>query len=378
MKKENNTILIFDPFSRAGGGKAYLINIIKVLNEIKSINIHFIFFCNPALRDILPNVKEPHKIVWGPDKIIVGGIKNFLWQKRYSSELIKNLKFNYVIAMNQCFLKTQKPKILFLRNALYFSMKDKIAIKKYSLKQKIINSFWKYYSKKSIKNSDLLLTSSNSFANLIKSDLNDSSLKIAVNPFGLNNNTVSIRKRNYKEYLNLLSLQFNFYKDFETLFYSLKKLVAEFPQIKLNITDDLKNHNLPEGRKAYTTLKEQNLLNHVNFYGVVKQENLREYYNKADVFIFSSVIESFGQGLLEAMANGLPCVVSDIPVFREIGKDSILYFNPGDSYDLSNKLKLLLNDCDLRANLGNKAKKRAAEFSWEKHVFNIKQIVSTL
>lgn len=187
---------MFDPFSRAGGGKAYLINFINVINSIDNLNICFIFFCNPALKKELPTIKNPHKIIWGPEKIKSGGIKNFFWQKKHSTSLIKNVEFDFAITMNQCFLNIKKPKVLFLRNALYFSMKNKKLLMKYSLKQKIINNFWRYYTKKSIKNADLLLTSSKSFAELIKKDLNNYHLDIRVNPFGVNKNTVSVKKEN--------------------------------------------------------------------------------------------------------------------------------------------------------------------------------------
>lgn len=148
--------------------------------------------------------------------------------------------------------------------------------------------------------------------------------------------------------------------------------------MKLNVTDNLKDHYLPEGRDDYHLLGKLNLLDAVNFSGIVKQGDLKGYYEKADIFIFSSLIESFGQGLLEAMSNGLPCVVTDIPIFKEIGKDSVLYFKAGDSADLRDKLELLLKNYELRFELGRKAKIRAKDFSWENHVHKIEEIISTL
>ena len=44
----------------------------------------------------------------------------------------------------------------------------------------------------------------------------------------------------------------------------------------------------------------------------------------------ASLDEGFGIPLIEAMATGAPIVVSDIPIFREIGGDEALFFDPGN------------------------------------------------
>jgi alpha-1,2-rhamnosyltransferase len=53
-------------------------------------------------------------------------------------------------------------------------------------------------------------------------------------------------------------------------------------------------------------------------------------YRHAAALIFASRCEGFGLPLVEAMQYGLPVLVSDIPVFREIGGDYPDFFQPGD------------------------------------------------
>lgn len=62
----------------------------------------------------------------------------------------------------------------------------------------------------------------------------------------------------------------------------------------------------------------QNLVSKANELGIEdsvvftgKQERVMDYLSAMDVFIFPSLSEGFGLSLLEAEANGLPCVVSD-------------------------------------------------------------------
>jgi len=58
--------------------------------------------------------------------------------------------------------------------------------------------------------------------------------------------------------------------------------------------------------------------------------DITEAYNGADIFFMPSFAEGMSIVLLEAMANELPCIVRDIPEFREIFKDDGLYFKTID------------------------------------------------
>jgi glycosyltransferase involved in cell wall biosynthesis len=54
----------------------------------------------------------------------------------------------------------------------------------------------------------------------------------------------------------------------------------------------------------------------------------------ATALVTASRAEGFGIPLVEAMRLGTPVVVSDIPIFREIGGDAALYFDPDDPESL--------------------------------------------
>ncbi|HEY3780812.1 MAG TPA: glycosyltransferase family 4 protein [Fimbriimonadaceae bacterium] len=73
-------------------------------------------------------------------------------------------------------------------------------------------------------------------------------------------------------------------------------------------------------------------------------QDVSRVYSASDVFVQTSLYESFGITLLQAAANELPCVASDIGVFRDFygGFDSFGWFNPGDFEACSiNILKVL-------------------------------------
>ena len=109
------------------------------------------------------------------------------------------------------------------------------------------------------------------------------------------------------------------------------------------------------------------LKNFVRFDGLV--ENVHEYLNASDIFIFPSLSEGMPNSLLEAMACGLPVIASKIGGVVDVvedGKSGILV-EPGDISGLSTAMIRLLKDDGLRQRLGAEARKRIVEgFSIDK------------
>src|SRR5262249_32723885 len=67
-------------------------------------------------------------------------------------------------------------------------------------------------------------------------------------------------------------------------------------------------------------------------------------YRDSDAFIGPSrPEEGFGLPVLEALASGLPCLLSDTPTHREIAGDSAWYFADGDPEALADALPRLLS-----------------------------------
>ena len=71
--------------------------------------------------------------------------------------------------------------------------------------------------------------------------------------------------------------------------------------------------------------------------------------------------EGFGIAAAEAMAMGLPCVFTDLPVMREVGGDAVLYARPGSPESLAEQIGALIADAALAARLGQAAALRARE-----------------
>jgi UDP-glucose:(heptosyl)LPS alpha-1,3-glucosyltransferase len=98
------------------------------------------------------------------------------------------------------------------------------------------------------------------------------------------------------------------------------------------------------------------------------------FYSAADIYAASSLEDSFNLPVLEAMACGLPVVVSrqaGISEYIVDGVDGILLHAPEDPRALAGSLSLLLQQPELRRSLGENAVRKAAQFSWDRQVETI-------
>ena len=107
-----------------------------------------------------------------------------------------------------------------------------------------------------------------------------------------------------------------------------------------------------------------NIAENVIFAGGVNNAELPDYYNLADIFVLPSIdkSEAFGLVLLEAAACGKPLIASDLAGVRTIaGSEGGLLAKPGDANDLSEKIKLLIEDGDRRKIMGENNRKIAEQ-----------------
>jgi len=92
-----------------------------------------------------------------------------------------------------------------------------------------------------------------------------------------------------------------------------------------------------------------------------------KYYAASDIFLLPTLYEPFGLVILEAMAAGLPVLVSREAGAAELvrdGTDALLLEDAGDVDEIAGKLELLLEDAGLRKRLGEEARRTALCHTW--------------
>lgn len=115
------------------------------------------------------------------------------------------------------------------------------------------------------------------------------------------------------------------------------------------------------------------LTDKVDFTGYVRQDQLASYFQHALGYVFPSANEGFGLPVLEAFSFGLPVIISRQGALMEVAGEAALILEKNDSEALLQSMKLLVDDPELRKELGEKGRIRLEQFSAEKFFLSLEQ-----
>jgi glycosyltransferase involved in cell wall biosynthesis len=103
----------------------------------------------------------------------------------------------------------------------------------------------------------------------------------------------------------------------------------------------------------------------VVFLDFVYDDHLPLLYNMAEVFAYPSLYEGFGMPAAEALACGVPTLVSTDGALKEVAGDAALAADPTSVEEIATSLQQLLTDEALRHKLSQAGPIQAARFTWE-------------
>ena len=93
-------------------------------------------------------------------------------------------------------------------------------------------------------------------------------------------------------------------------------------------------------------------------------DNIAELLHDYDALIMPSIFEGYGIAPVEAMAVGLPVILSDLEVFHEITNKNAIFFNPHDPESISNAIKDFVNlPMEDKIAMGERGKRKAKEIA---------------
>jgi len=153
-------------------------------------------------------------------------------------------------------------------------------------------------------------------------------------------------------------------------------ILRSVPQAKLVVVGKGGEQEALEAKARQSGIREK-----VCFTGYLPEQDLLRLYKCADVAVFPSLYEPFGIVALEAMASGIPVVLSDTGGLREIVVDGVDGFKafPGDSWSLGEKIINLLWDSEAAANLASQAYGKAKNiYDWQKIAQKTKSVYREL
>lgn len=166
-----------------------------------------------------------------------------------------------------------------------------------------------------------------------------------------------------KEFRILLASRLTKRKGFNYAVDAFAQLAKKYSHIRMQIAGG-------EGN-AMTELREQvdnlGLNDKIRFSGLYTKEESAEIYNWADVFVMPSINEGMSNNLLEAMASGLPVLMTPTGGAEELVRDGengyLIKMKNVDS--IVKKLRILINNSEKCGELGRESRRMAEGMSWE-------------
>ncbi len=173
------------------------------------------------------------------------------------------------------------------------------------------------------------------------------------------------------------------HKGIQYLIEAFPKILEEVPEAKLNIIGK-GPANDPNNIEDYLKrrVSELKLDEKVTFFGSIKNESVRDYYQKANVVVVPSIsMDNSPMVIYEAMASGRPVVGSKIGGIPELIRDRETGYltEPRNPEDIAKKVIKVLSDRNLAERFGKTSREiTLSEYSHETHYENLMKIYQKL
>ena len=120
------------------------------------------------------------------------------------------------------------------------------------------------------------------------------------------------------------------------------------------------------GCKVRLWLQDEGVLDRATFAGMLTGKRKEAALASADIFVLPSYTENFRLAVIEALAVGIPSVISNkINIWRELSSAGAAVVVNCDAQEVASAILTLLDDAEQRSHLGEAGKRLVAEqFTW--------------
>jgi L-malate glycosyltransferase len=123
----------------------------------------------------------------------------------------------------------------------------------------------------------------------------------------------------------------------------------------------------PAREQLIDTARSLDVLDRLHLVGELPADRIGDFLGALDVFVFPSLVETFGLAVVEAAQAGVPVVANDLEVLREVlaaeGEPCALFVDVDDTQAFAEAVRRILGDRDLRTQLRSRAAKLASRYS---------------
>jgi glycosyltransferase involved in cell wall biosynthesis len=370
--------------AKMGGNLNYVTHVLRNLASMMKEAQEFVVFLPPATADHVGPLPRNVRLMpvqageWG-------WLRRMVWEQITLRRFVKAEKADALYSTGSFgMFRCPMRQLLLVGNALYFSPNyESQFLIRHSAGYRL--AFWlrRWLILRSVRAADVVMTPTQAMMDGLRTHTRIPPEKGVVNPYGAPLQETEKQGIDHKDHtpnqsarhavrLLFVSL-YSEHKNLGTLLKALALLNRANPgTFVLDTTADPQW----EGARWTVTHAEDSALvaeseihPWVNIIGPLDREQTRGLYKSADIFVFPSLVESFGFPLVEAMAWGLPIVASDTPVNREVCGEAAVYFSALSPVDLASQVQRLSADRSLQEKLGGTGRWRARDhFRWEDHV----------
>lgn len=162
---------------------------------------------------------------------------------------------------------------------------------------------------------------------------------------------------------------FRIHKNISNLLIAFKKVLPKLDAAKRLVIIGDKSHLKPS---------DAILINEINateekvvFTGYLSQACVEAYLKNTDAYIFPSISEGFGLGVLEAFYYKAPLLCSNATSLPEVAGDAALFFDPYNPDDIAATIEKFYNNKDYPKQLVEKGTEQLKSFSWQKYAKDV-------
>jgi glycosyltransferase involved in cell wall biosynthesis len=159
------------------------------------------------------------------------------------------------------------------------------------------------------------------------------------------------------------------HKNHINLIKALPSITKFFPNTQLLLT--LEKSQPPNVRyatfveKITKTAKEFGIDNNLVWLGILTPDEVNYALSYSDLMVFPSLAESFGLGIVEAMATGCPVIASNLPYAHDVAGDAASYFDPLCPKDIARTVVTILSDRQRLAQMREMGLSLKEKYSYE-------------
>lgn len=341
------------------GVQRFAIELCKRLKKDSNYDVEFVTPKNIVQKSLAKEI----------DSKTVGFLTGHLWEQIELPFYLKTKKNPLLINLGSTAPMFYKNQIVTHHDITYIRFPESFSKKFRTLYRIIVPNI--------LKNSKKIITVSEFSKNEIAEYYNipKNKFQIIYNGVEKNHFVPEFSKKNNPKYILAVSSR-NYHKNFQGLVKSFKSIKDKLKDVDLYIvgSSDIKSFNTIE--LDIEDLKKEE---RIHFLGRLSDEELIKTYQNAYVFVFPSFYEGFGIPPIEAQACGCPVIASNTASMPEVLQDSVVYFDPNNISDMTEKLIYFCRqDSSFRDSFIKKGIKNSERFDWDLSVEVLKITINNL